>query len=97
MTTRPQLQKILKGILHIEDKANKTTRQLNHGRKHKSESSIENFQILKQQKQLNVRNHHIPINIYTVRRHHLANLIKRKIQQTTVYKKPTLFTEINTG
>jgi hypothetical protein len=68
MTTKPSLQKILKEILHTEDK----TKQ-NHERKGSiksqekkySVSSIESAadtQILKQQKQRNDRNHHIPIN-----------------------------------
>jgi hypothetical protein len=54
-------------------KANKTTRGLavsNHRRRKdkESESSIDSaahIQILKQQKQLNSRKHHIPININT--------------------------------
>jgi hypothetical protein len=74
MTTKPPLQKILQGILYTQKmKTNKTMRGQaapNHSRKKdkESESSIDSVahnQILKQQKELNGRNHHIPINIYT--------------------------------
>jgi hypothetical protein len=63
----------------------------NHRRRKdkESESSIDSTvsnQTLKQQKQVNERNHHIPININTEcqctqllhERHHLANWIKRE-------------------
>jgi hypothetical protein len=73
MTTKPPLQKILQGILHTEDKANKITRGQavsNHKRRKdkETESSIDSVahnQILKQQKELNGRNHHICINTNT--------------------------------
>jgi RNase H-fold protein (predicted Holliday junction resolvase) len=72
MTTKSPLQKILQGILHTEDERNKTMRGWevsNHSRKDKeSDSNIDSAahnQILEQQKQLNGRNHHIPININT--------------------------------
>jgi hypothetical protein len=75
-------------------KTNKTIRGLeahNHrrGKGKQSESSIDSTAhnwILIQQKQLNVKNHHIPINIntdvnglnYPIKRHHLANCIKKE-------------------
>jgi hypothetical protein len=73
MTTEPPLQKFLHGILHTEDKSTQNTRGRevsNHRRRRdkESESSIDSVvhnQTLKQQKQLNGRNHHIPININT--------------------------------
>jgi hypothetical protein len=73
MTTKPPLQKILQGILHTEKKANKTMKgqaTQNHRRRKskKVESNIDSAahnQTLKQQKQLNGRNHHIPINTNT--------------------------------
>jgi hypothetical protein len=73
MTTNSPLQQILQGILHIENERKQTMRgqeRSNHRRsKNKySESSIDlagHNQHLKQQKQLNVRNHHILININT--------------------------------
>jgi hypothetical protein len=68
----------------------------NHRRRKdkKSESNIDSAadnQTLKQQKQLNDRNHHIPININTecqrtqlpIKRHYLANWIKK--EDPTIY------------
>jgi hypothetical protein len=74
-TTKPPLQKILQGI-HQKFclmKANKTMRGQavsNHRRRKdkEMENNIDSAaynQALKQQKQLNDRNHHIPININT--------------------------------
>jgi hypothetical protein len=70
MTTKPPLQKILQGILHTENKS-----MQNHERagstkpqEKKVESNIDvaaHNQILKQQRQLNDRNHHIPTNTNT--------------------------------
>jgi hypothetical protein len=65
MTTKPSLQKILQGILHAEGQA-----VLNHRRRKdkKEESNIDSAahnQTLTQQRQLNERNHHIPINTNT--------------------------------
>jgi hypothetical protein len=73
MTTKPTLQKIHQGILHREKEANKTIREQaapNHRRRKdkESESNIDSAahnQTLKQLRQLNDRNHHIPINITT--------------------------------
>jgi hypothetical protein len=73
----------------------------------KVESNIDSAahnQTLKKQRQLNDRNHHIPINItlnvnglnYPIKRHCLANRIK-KIQQSVVYRRPISLTEISTG
>jgi hypothetical protein len=70
MTIKPPLQKILKGILHTEDEnkhSHKRMEVLNlmKGTDKYPESSIESAaytQIFKQQKQLNGRNHHIPIS-----------------------------------
>jgi hypothetical protein len=72
------------------------------GRKVKSnnDSSAQN-QTLKQQKQLNNRNHHIPINIntdvngltYPIKRHHLANRIKKEDPTISAYRRPISSTE----
>jgi hypothetical protein len=73
MTTKPPLQKILKGILYKKMKTNitmkgqKVLNLIRRKDKH-SESSIESAaytQVLKQQKQLNGRNHHIPLHTNT--------------------------------
>jgi hypothetical protein len=64
----------------------------NHRRRKNKESesninSAANNQTLKQQKQLNDRNRHIPINInrlnYPIKRHHLGNWIKK--DDPTIY------------
>jgi hypothetical protein len=72
MTTKPPLQKILQGILHIENESKQTMKGQvvpNHRRTVKKEkSNIDSAghnQTLKKQKQLNDRNHHIPINTNT--------------------------------
>jgi hypothetical protein len=73
MTTKPSLQKILQEILHTEDESKQNHERTGsikpRRRKDKqSESSIDlaaHIQILKQQNQLNDRNHHIPINVNT--------------------------------
>jgi hypothetical protein len=72
MTTKPPLQKILQGILHIENKTTQnheragSTKPQEKGKK--VESSIDSAahnQTLKQQRQLHDRNHHIPTNTNT--------------------------------
>jgi hypothetical protein len=71
MTTKPPLQKILQGILHTDNESKQNHKKTGsikpqEKKRKKSESSIDSSahnQILKQQKQLNVRNYHIPINI----------------------------------
>jgi hypothetical protein len=71
MNTKSPLQKILKGTYIWKMKTNITTKGLEAFNLMRridkySESSIEldaHTQILKQQKQLNGRNHHIPPNI----------------------------------
>jgi hypothetical protein len=73
MTTKPTLQKIFQGILPQKMKAYKTMKgqsATNHRRRKdkESESKIDSAahnQTLKQQKQLNDRYHHIPINTNT--------------------------------
>jgi hypothetical protein len=73
MTTKPPLQKILKEFCTQKMKANKTMRGsavTNHRRRKskKEENSIDSAvhnQTLKQQRQLNDWNHHIPINTNT--------------------------------
>jgi hypothetical protein len=72
MTTKQPLKRFLKEFCTQKMKANNTMRGQevsSHRRKDKeSESSINSVvhnQILKQQKQLNGRNYHIPININT--------------------------------
>jgi hypothetical protein len=64
MTTKPPLQKILQGILHTENESKQNrerTGSTNHRRKDKeSESNLDSAahnQTLKQQKELNDRNH----------------------------------------
>jgi hypothetical protein len=72
MTTKPSLQKILKEFCTQKMKANNITggqEASNHKRKDKQPENSNDLtahnQILKQQKQLNGRTHHIPININT--------------------------------
>jgi hypothetical protein len=73
MTNKPPLEKILQGILHTENESklkHERTGIPNHRRRKdkESESNIDSAahnQTLKQQKQLNDRNHHIPINTNT--------------------------------
>jgi hypothetical protein len=70
MTTKPPLQKIPQGILHTEneskqkhERAGSTKPQEKKGKKVESNiDSATHNQTLKQQKQLNDRNHQIPIN-----------------------------------
>jgi hypothetical protein len=69
MITEPPLQKILQGILNTENES-KQNHVSNHRRRKdkKSESNIDSSthnKTLKQNKQLNDKNHHIPININT--------------------------------
>jgi hypothetical protein len=74
MTTKPPLQKILQRILHTESENEKKNMKVlaipNHRRRKgkKVESNIDSAahnQTLKQQRQLNDRDHHIPINTNT--------------------------------
>jgi hypothetical protein len=75
MTTKPPLQKICLGILHTENESNKTMKGQavpNHRRRKskKVDSNIDSAarnQTLKQQRQLNDRNHHIPTYTNTER------------------------------
>jgi hypothetical protein len=70
MITKPPLQNILQWILHTESKSNTTMKGQvvpNHRRRKgkKVENSIDlatHSQTLKQLRQVNDRNHHIPIN-----------------------------------
>jgi hypothetical protein len=94
-------------------KGNKTSRARalsNHRRRKNKESnfstdSTAHSQILKQPKQLNGRNHHIPFNINkNVNRSTSPSKdtvwltgLKRKIQQTAAYRRPISLTETNTG
>jgi hypothetical protein len=112
MTTNPPLQKILQGILQTEDESKQTMRRwaVSSHRRRKDKESENNIdsaihnQIIKQQKQLNGKNHHIPIfitlnvhQLIPLSKHLLANCIKRKIQQSFVYRRPISLTEKNTG
>jgi hypothetical protein len=73
MITKPPLQKILQGILQTEseskqnyERAGSTNPQ--EKKRQEEESNIDSAahnQTLKQQRQLNDRNHHIPINTNT--------------------------------
>jgi hypothetical protein len=73
MTTKPLLQKILQGILHTEDESKQNHERAGgikpqEKKRQVSECSIDSAahtQILKQQKQLNGKNHHIPVNMNT--------------------------------
>jgi hypothetical protein len=73
MTTKPSLQKILQGILHTENESKQNHERTGstnpQKRKDKeSESNIDSAahnQTIKQQKQLNDRNHYILINTNT--------------------------------
>jgi hypothetical protein len=72
MTTNPPLQQILQGILHTENESKqnheRTRSTKSQGKDKESDSNIDSAahnQTLKQQKQLNDRNHHIPVNINT--------------------------------
>jgi hypothetical protein len=73
MTTKTPLQKFLQGILHIENEITKTMKGEaipNHRRRKgkKVENNIDSAahnQTHKQLRQLNGRNHHIPINTNT--------------------------------
>jgi hypothetical protein len=70
MTTKPPLQKILQGILYTEsenkqnhERAGSTKPQQRKDKKAESNTdTVAHNPILKQQRQLNDRNHHIPIN-----------------------------------
>jgi hypothetical protein len=65
MTTKPPLQKILQRILHTENESIQNHRR-RKGKKVESNIDLDaHNQILKQQRQLNDKNHHIPININT--------------------------------
>jgi hypothetical protein len=68
MITKPPLQKILQGILPTENESKQKHEKKaapNQGRRKDKESESNINQTLKQQKQLNDRNYHIPININT--------------------------------
>jgi NAD+--asparagine ADP-ribosyltransferase len=70
MTIKPQLQKIFQGILQTESETMKGQAIPDHRRRKgkKVESNIDSAthnQTLNQQRQLNDRNHHLPINTNT--------------------------------
>jgi hypothetical protein len=73
MITKPPLQKILQRILHTENESKQNhegqavpNQKRRKGKKVESNiDSAKHNQTLKQQKQLNERNHHIPINTNT--------------------------------
>jgi hypothetical protein len=70
MTTKPPPQKILQRILHTENESMQNHKRTGSTRRKgkKVESNIDlaaHNQTLKQQRQLNDRNHHIPINTNT--------------------------------
>jgi hypothetical protein len=72
MTTKPTLQKILQRILHTENERKNHERAANTNHRRRKDKELESNinsaahnQILKQQKQLNGRNHHLPINTNT--------------------------------
>jgi hypothetical protein len=73
MTTKPPIQKILQRILHTENEGKQNhersgSTKPQEKKSKKVESNIDlaaHNQTLKQQRQLNDRNHHIPINTNT--------------------------------
>jgi hypothetical protein len=72
MTTKPPIQKILQGILHTKSESKQNHKEQavpKHRRKGKkvgsSIDSATHNQMLKQQRQINDRNHHTPINTNT--------------------------------
>jgi hypothetical protein len=73
MTTKPPLQKILQVTLHTENESKQNherTETPNHSRRKGKESesntdSAAHNQTLKQQRQLNDKNHHISMNTNT--------------------------------
>jgi hypothetical protein len=94
MTTKPPIQKILQRILHTENEGKQNhersgSTKPQEKKSKKVESNIDlaaHNQTLKQQRQLNDRNHHITINSNMnvnglnslIKRHLLTNCIKRK-------------------
>jgi hypothetical protein len=70
MTTKPPLQKILQAILHTENKSKQnhertgSTKPQEKKRQESRDSATHN-QTLKQQRQLNDRDHYMPINTNT--------------------------------
>jgi hypothetical protein len=98
MTTKPPLKKILQGILHMENESKQNherTGSTNHRRRKdkKSASNIDSAvhnQTLKQQKQLNDRNH-TNLSILTLNVNALNILIKRHSLATWIKKEdPTV-------
>jgi hypothetical protein len=70
VTSKPPLQKILQGILHTENESIQNYERIGtiKPQEKKVESNIvltPHNETLKQQRQLNVRNHDIPINTNT--------------------------------
>jgi hypothetical protein len=94
MTTKPPLQKILKGILPTEEESKQNHKRtgsikLQEKKDKKSESSIDSAvhnQILKQQKQqydrfttyLSILKPNVKRLNFPIKRHHLANWIKKE-------------------
>jgi hypothetical protein len=92
VTTKSPLQNILQGILHTKKESTRRRQAVSNHRRTKEkglriniDSAAQN-QTLEQQKKLNDRNHHIPLNIKNeclglnspIKRHHLANCIKKE-------------------
>jgi flagellar biosynthesis/type III secretory pathway chaperone len=72
MTTKPPLQKILQGLLHTEserkqshERAGSTKPRRRKDKKIETLIQLPHYQTLTQLRQLNDRNHHIPINTKT--------------------------------
>jgi hypothetical protein len=67
--TKPPLQKTLQGILHRESESKKKTKNSERAGNTKSQERKRQesraYQTLKQQKQLNDKDHHIPISTNT--------------------------------
>jgi hypothetical protein len=111
MTTKPPLQKVLRGFLHTEDKYKQNherTGTINHRRRKDKEGSLDltaHNQTLEQQKQLNGRNHHITIILtlnvnginFPIKRHHLANWIKKEDPTICCLQETHLIDRNNTG
>jgi hypothetical protein len=110
MTTKPSLPKILQGILHRDDESKQNHERMcnikpQEKKRQESESSIDSAahnKIIKKQIQLNVRNHNIlTLNVnglnFPIKRHHWQAGLKRKIQQSVVYRRPISLIEASTG
>jgi hypothetical protein len=108
VTTKSPQQKVLLGLLHTEDKSKQ-----NHEKTGEEKTSNERVALtqLHTCNHLNNKNNLMTgittyLSIITpnfhglsspIKRHHLSNGLKRKIEQSVVYRRPTSLTETNIG